>query len=133
MDVIIVLPLSTVDIHIDERTQAIVLTEIAARIFIASGAIANIANRIETDESSLPSLAPQAQGLLCSPNRAGLTAMLMHDNLWLLAVCAETGLDEVHLGFHDRHIVLGATLQYKARTQRSQVRDAGYIEKHVFR
>ncbi len=59
---------------IDERAQAIVLAEIAARSFVARGAVFDLADSLKPDEGSLLAVAPQTQGLDCSADSAGFAA-----------------------------------------------------------
>ena len=58
-----VLRLQRLGANVDESSQAIVLAEIAARVFVASGAVLDLANGIESDESGLLPVLPQAQRL----------------------------------------------------------------------
>src|SRR5260370_7614310 len=111
------LSLSTGFIDVDEGTQAIVLAEIAARVFVARCAIAYVRDGVETNKRGLASVVPKAVRLLGCADCAGFTAVLMHDNFRLFAVSAEAGFDEVHLPFHHSHILLSAALQSKARTE----------------
>ena len=109
--------LSACYIDVDEGTQAIVLAEVAARVFVARRAIADVRNGFQTDKRGLPFIVSEVMRLLSCANCAGFTAVLMHDNLRLSAVSAEAGLDEVHLRFDHGEIVLRATLEDKARTE----------------
>ena len=49
---------------IDEGAQAVVLAEIAARGFVARGAVFDLADRVHSDERSLQAVSPQAQRFL---------------------------------------------------------------------
>jgi len=48
-------------IDVDERAQAVVLAEIAARLLVARRAVLNVAHGVEADERGLSSVAPQAE------------------------------------------------------------------------
>src|SRR5260370_27186120 len=115
--VMVFLSLSTGYIDVDEGTQAIVLAEIAARVFVARCAIAYVRDGVETNKRGLASVVPKAVRLLGCADCAGFTAVLMHDDLRLFAVGAEAGLDEVDLRFDHCEIVLCTTLEDKARTE----------------
>src|SRR5437879_2646655 len=133
MGVIVFRSFSTSYIDVDEGTQAIVLAEVAARVFVARSAIADVRDGFETNKRGLPSIVPKAVRLLGCADCAGFTAVLMHDNLRLFAVSAEAGLDEVHLGFDHGEIVLRATLKDKARTEGGQIRNTGNVEEDILR
>src|ERR1700730_12867232 len=109
--------LSTGYVDVDEGTQAIVLAEVAARVFVARCAIANVRDGFEADKCGLASIVPKAVCLLGRANSPGFTAVLMDDNLRLFAVGAEAGLDEVDLRFDHGEIILRSALQNKARTE----------------
>jgi hypothetical protein len=120
-------------VHVDERTQAVVLAEVAARVLVARRAVLDIAHRIEPDEGGLAAVAPQTQRLDARPNGARLPAVFVHDDLGRAVRRAETRTDEVHFRLHHRHIVLRSALQYEARSEVGQVRDARDVEEHVLR
>src|ERR1700722_1998400 len=133
MRVIMIVARACRHIHVDKSSQAVVLAEIAPCIFIAGSAIANVAHRVQPDERGPLAIVPQAQCFLCSPDGSGLATVLVNDNLRYLALGAEARLDEVHLSLYHRQVVLRAALQNKARTQRSQIWNAGYVEKDILR
>src|SRR4029077_15942774 len=56
--------------HIDESTQAIVLTEIAARGFVARGTVLDFADRLKAYKASDRAVAPQANGFGSRADRA---------------------------------------------------------------
>ncbi len=56
--------------HVDESAQAIVLAEIATRGFVARGAVLNLADRVQADESGLLAISPEPQCLLRGANSA---------------------------------------------------------------
>ena len=95
---------------VDEGTQAIVLAEIAARGFVARRAVFNLANSIQTDESCLLTISPQTQCLLRGANRARFTAVLVHNNFWLLACRAETIANEIYFGLYHGEVILRSSL-----------------------
>src|ERR1700733_13867207 len=68
-------------IHIDKGSQAVVLAEIAASIFVAGGGGADVRDFFEADESGLLSVAPEPQSFLCRADRSRLTAVFMDDDL----------------------------------------------------
>ena len=74
---------------INERTQAIVLAEIAARSLVARGAVFDLADSLQPDEGSLLAVAPQTQGLDRSADSAGFATEFVNNDLGLLAGCAE--------------------------------------------
>src|SRR5271165_3141549 len=117
--------------YVDKRAQAIVLAEVTACVFVASGAIGDVANRVQPDEAGTAAVAIEASGLDGGADCARLAAMLVHDNLRLAAAGAEAGANEVHFRFHDSHIVLRAALQHEARPKRSQIGNAGHVQEHV--
>src|SRR3974377_1746332 len=55
----------------------------------------------------------------------------MHNDFRLLAGRAEAVADEIHLGFHDREIVLRTTLKHETRPERCEIGNASYIEENV--
>ena len=75
--------------HVDESAQAIVLAEIAARGFIARGAVFDFTHRLESDERRLQSVAPQPQRFHRRADRARFAAVLVDDDFGLLAGRAE--------------------------------------------
>src|ERR1700759_5868697 len=116
---------SACDVDINEGAQAVVLTEVAARILIASGAIADVRHRIDADEGRLFAVLPEPQCFLGSADRSGFSAVLMDNDLRLLALGPETGLYEIHFCFHHCQVVLRAALQHEARSQRGEIWNAG--------
>src|SRR5580658_3020988 len=120
-------------IDVDKGTQAIVFAEVAAGVFIARGAIANVGHRLQADKRGLLAVLPQAQGLLRGANRTRLATVLVHDNLRHFALGAEARLDEIYFGLYHRQVVLRAALENEARPQRSQIGDAGNVEEYIFR
>ena len=119
--------------NVDEGAQAVVLAEMAARIFVARGAVFDLANGIEADEGGLQAVAPQAQRFLRRTDRAGFAAVLVHDDFRLLAGGAEAVADEIHFRFHDGKIVLRSALQDEARAERREIRNAGDVEENILR
>src|ERR1700733_14598684 len=85
--------LSVGDVDIDERAQAVVLAEVAARVLIAGCAIEVVFDRSQTDEARLPAVRPEPQCFLGSADRTGFTAMFVDNDLRLLALGTETGFD----------------------------------------
>src|SRR5580704_419793 len=116
---------------VNEGSQAVVLAEMATGIFVARGAVFDFTDRIESDERGLLAVAPQTQGFLRSTDGARFAAMLVADDLRLLARGPETVADEIDLGFHDREVVLRSSLQNEAGAESGQVGNAGNIEEHV--
>src|SRR3981081_2904379 len=133
MGVIVFQGSSTGYIDVDEGTQAIVLAEVAARVFVARRSITDVRDGFQTDERAPPPIVPKAGRPLSWANCAGFAAVLMHDNLRLFAVSAEAGLNEVALSFDHSEIVLCAALEDKARTEGGQIRNTGNVEEDVFR
>src|SRR5215467_10297954 len=82
--------------NVDERTQAVILAEVAARVFVTRGSVLDLSYRIESDEGRLLAVAPQTQRFLGGADRARLSAVLVHDNFRLLAGGAETVANEIH-------------------------------------
>ena len=97
-------------IHIDECTQAVVLAEIAARVFVASRAIADVADRIQADERRLPPVLPEPECFDSRADRAGLSAMLMHDHFRPLVHRSEACVDEIDFRLHDRKVILRSSI-----------------------
>src|SRR3954471_23048021 len=118
---------------VDKRSQAIVLAEVAARIFVARRAVLDFAYSVEADESSLLTITPQTQGLLRGANRTGLPTVLVHNDLRLLARGTEAVADKVHFRLHNCQIVLRASLQYKTGSESCKVGTAGNVEEDILR
>ena len=116
---------------VDERAQAIVLAEIAARGFVARGAVFDLAHRFQSDKRSLLAVAPQAQRLHRRTNGSRLAAEFVDDDFRLLARGAEAVIDEVHFRFHHRHVVLRPALQHETRSQRREIGNAGHVQEHI--
>ncbi len=57
-------------VDVDKGAQAIVLAEVASGVFIARGAIANVAHRFQPDKGGPLAVLPQTQGLLCGTDGA---------------------------------------------------------------
>src|SRR5438270_9191103 len=95
---------------IDKGPQAIVLTEVASRLFVAGGTVLNLTHCVEADECGSLAIAPEPQRFLSCANRAGLSAMLMNDDFRLLAGCTKAIADEIHHCFYNCEIVLRSTL-----------------------
>src|SRR5437879_733611 len=120
-------------IDVDEGAQAVIFAEVAARVFVARCTIAEVRDGFQTDKRGLPSIVPKAVRLLGCADCAGLTAVLMHDDLRLFAVGSEAGLDEVDLRFDHSEIVLCAALENKAATESGQIWNTRYVEEDVLR
>ena len=118
---------------VDECAQAIVLAEIAARCFVARGAVFDLADGIEANECRLLAIPPQAQRFLRRADCARFAAVLVHDDFWLRASGAKAVADEIDLGLYDREIVLRSALQYESRTKRREIGNAGDVEEHILR
>ena len=131
MNVIVFCGLAACDVDIDEGAQAVVLAEVAARVFVASGAVSNVGYGFESNEGCLLAVRPEPQSFLRCADGSGFAAVFVHDDLGLFAVGAEAGFDEVDFGFDDGEIVLRAALKDEACTERCKVRNAGYVEKDV--
>src|SRR5215469_2219283 len=102
------------DVNVDECTQAVVLTEVAAGVLVARGAVTDVADGVETDKRGFMAVPPKTQGFLCGADCAGFAAVLVDDDLRYATVGAETGVYEVDFGLDDGHVVLRAALQYEA-------------------
>src|ERR1051326_7856257 len=87
-------------LDVDERAQALVLAEIAARRLIARGLVLNLRAGFETDERALAAVVPQAAGFECGTDPPRLAAMLVDDDLRRVLLAFESRLDEVHLRLH---------------------------------
>ena len=107
--------------------------EMAARLFIACGTVFDFANCIEADKGRLLAVSPQPQGFLCSADRAGFSAVLVHDDLGLPAGGAEAVADEIHFRLHDCEVILRSSLQHKARAEGRENGNAGNVEKYSLR
>src|ERR1039457_7478221 len=83
------------DIHVDEGAQAIVLAEIAAGIFVAGGAIADLLYRIESNEGSAMAVLVETNDLHACADCARLAAMLVHNNFWIVADAVEVRVNEI--------------------------------------
>src|SRR5579884_1005475 len=123
----------SIHIHVNKCAQAVVFAEVAARVFIACGAVANCADGLEANKCSLLAVLPKAECLLCRADGARFAAVFVDNDLRLFAVGTKAGLDEVYFSLHDGHVVLRSTLQYKARAERSEIRNARNVEKNIFR
>src|SRR5579862_979615 len=105
-----------IEFDVDKGAQAIVLAEVAARIFVAGGPVFDFSNRLEPDERGARAIAPQAQGFCARANCAGFPAMFVNEDVGLLASSAKTAANEIHFGLHHSEIVLRAALENKPRT-----------------
>src|SRR5258708_24263853 len=132
MDMIVLRRLSAGQVHIDEGTQAIVLAEIAACIFVSRCPVAYVCDGLKADEGCLSSVGPEPQRLLRCSDCAGAAAVIMHDNLWLFAIGAEAGLDEIHLCLDHGEIILRAALKDETCTEGCEIRNSGNVEEDVF-
>ena len=119
--------------HINERAQAIVLAEIAARIFVAGGAVADVLDRIETDEGSAVAVLVETNGFDASADRARLAAVLMDDDFRLVSDAVEVRVNEVNFRLDRSQVLLRSALQDEARPQLGEVRNSGDVEEDVFR
>ena len=115
MNMIVMLGMAAGDIDVDEGAQAIILAEVAARGFVARGAVLNLADRVQADESCLLAISPEPQGFLGRANGAGFSTMFVHNDLRLLASSAKTITDEIHFRLHYCEIILRSSLQHKTR------------------
>src|SRR5580700_6955322 len=70
--------------YVDEGAQTVVFAEVAAGPFIARCAVLDLADGLEPDERRLLPVAPQTKRFLRGADRPGLSAVLMHDDFWLL-------------------------------------------------
>src|SRR5207253_3109899 len=64
-------------------------------------------------------------------DRAGFSAVLVHDDFRLLSGSTETVADEIHFRFDDSEVILRAALQHEPRTQSCKVGNAGDVEKYI--
>src|ERR1700722_554731 len=117
--------------YIDKCAQAIVLAEMTARLLVSGRAIVDFSHSIQSDKCGLLAIAPKSQRLCRRANRARFSAELVNNDLGFLAGSAETILNEIHFRFHHGHVVLRSALQHKARAQRSEIGNAGYVQEHV--
>src|SRR5580765_4099285 len=100
--------------NVDERAETVVLAEVAARIFVARGAVFDFADGLQANKSCLLAIAPQPQRFLRSTDRTRFAAMLVDDDLRLFPGGAETVADEIHFGFHYGEVVLRSALEHEA-------------------
>src|SRR5581483_484501 len=119
--------------NVDKCAQAIVLAEIAARGFIANGAVFDSTDCVESDERGLQAVLPQAECFFSGTYRAGLSAVLVHDNFGVLSRRPEAVADEIDFRFHNGKVVLRSALQDKTRAQRGEIRNARDVKEYVLR
>src|ERR1700733_5698463 len=101
--------------NVDESSQAVVLAEMATRLFVARRPILDLSHGVESNERSRLTVSPQAERFLCCANCSRFATVLVHDNLRLLAGCPKAVPDEINLGLYHGEIILRPTLQNKAR------------------
>ena len=58
VDMLVFCGLITCDIYVDECAQAVVLAEVAARVFVAGGAVSNVGYGFEAYEGCLLAVGP---------------------------------------------------------------------------
>ena len=77
-----------VGLDVDERAQALVLAEVAARGFFARASCTEMfAHGVEADERALAAVVPEASGFERRADRAGFAAVLVHDHIGLDVPC----------------------------------------------
>src|SRR6266478_6095160 len=81
--------------------------------FFTRCAVFNFSDRVQTDESGLLAIAPEAQCFLGGADGAGLSAMFMHNDFRLFAGSAKTIANEIDFRFDYGKIILRSSLQHK--------------------
>ena len=119
--------------HVDEGAQAVVLAEVAARLFTAGGAIADLHHRIDADERCAMAVLVKANGFDARADRARLAAMLVHDDFGTVIDAVEVRANEVDFRLHRRQVLLRSALQDEARAQLGQVRNRRDVQEDVLR
>src|SRR5271157_6533744 len=102
-----------------------------ARLFTVGRAIADLADSLNANEGGRAATPPETDGLDGCPNGSRLAAMRVNYNLRFLPCQSETGEEKIDLRLHNCEVVLGATLQNEARTQRSEVRNFCDVEEDI--
>ncbi len=119
--------------HVDERAQALVLAEVAARALVAAWCgTAMRCDGVQADERA--SRGPRS--VAAAPPRARrrwrpTRRVLVHEDVGVLVLAGEAALDEVHLRLHRGQVVLRAALQHEAPAELGQVRDLRDVEPDV--
>ena len=90
-----------------------VLAEVAACIFVARGAVFDLAHRVEPDKRGLLAISPQAERFLCGADCPRFAAVLVNNDFGLLAGGTETVADEIDFSFHYGKVVLRPALQHE--------------------
>ena len=119
--------------HVNEGAQAVVLAEIAARVFVARGAVADVLNGIEPDEGGAMTVLVETNGFDRRADCARLAAVFVNDDFRLVPDAVEVRVNEVDFRLHRRQVLLRAALQDEARTQLGEVRNSGDVEEDVLR
>ena len=121
--------ISRADVY--ERAEAVVFAEMTARLFAHGGPVLDMPYGIQTDEGGLPALLPQGHSLERAADRARFSGVFMYDDLRRLAGSLKSLLDEIHLSFHGREIVLRAALKNEAGPQFRQVGNLGDVKPDI--
>src|SRR5262249_26776484 len=104
-----------------------VLAKVAARVFIARGAVADVLDRIDANKSGLVAIAPEPQRFDGGADSARFATVLVNDNFGFFIRSVEVRLDEVHFGLNGSKGLLRAALQNESKSKFCKIGNAGYV------
>ena len=108
----------TGDLHVNKRSHALVLAEIAARILAAMRGVSDLLDRFISDETGSMSVLIEPARFDGGADRARFPAVFVNNDVGFLPLVLESRFNEVHLRLDGSQVVLRPPLQDEGLAQR---------------